>query len=56
MAKALQSAATFDIGEDTGTPVCTTYNVPFKFTRKIESVTTDLKPQPHDVGRGAAPA
>jgi arylsulfatase A-like enzyme len=39
------SVETFDIGEDTGTPVCMSYDVPFKFTGEIESVTIDLKPQ-----------
>ncbi len=33
----------FDIGEDTGTPVNLSYDVPFKFTGKIEKVTIDLK-------------
>jgi arylsulfatase len=33
-----------DVGEDTGTPVNLTYDVPFKFTGKIEKVTIDLKP------------
>jgi len=32
-----------DIGEDTGTPINLTYDVPFKFTGKIEKVTIDLK-------------
>jgi len=32
-----------DIGEDTGTPVNLSYDVPFKFTGKIEKVTIDLK-------------
>jgi len=32
-----------DIGEDTGTPVSTDYDVPFKFTGRIEKVTIDLK-------------
>jgi len=32
-----------DVGEDTGTPVNLSYDVPFKFTGKIE-VTNDLKP------------
>src|SRR5262249_16322084 len=34
-----------DVGEDTGTPVNLTYDVPFKFTGKIYKVTVDLKPQ-----------
>jgi arylsulfatase len=33
-----------DIGEDTGTPVATTYDVPFKFTGKIEKVTINVMP------------
>jgi arylsulfatase len=33
-----------DVGEDTGTPVNLTYDVPFKFTGKINKVTIDLKP------------
>ena len=37
-----------DIGEDTGTPVNLKYDVPFKFTGKIEKVTIDLKPVPGD--------
>ena len=32
-----------DVGEDTGTPVNLNYDVPFKFTGKIEKVTIDLK-------------
>jgi arylsulfatase A-like enzyme len=36
---------TFDIGEDTGTPVSLDYDVPFKFTGAIEKVVIDLKPQ-----------
>jgi len=38
----------FDIGEDTGTPVTRTYDVPFKFTGKIAKVTVDLEPEPQD--------
>ena len=34
---------TFDIGEDCGTPVNLSYDVPFKFTGKIEKVNVDLK-------------
>jgi arylsulfatase len=37
-----------DVGEDTGTPVNLNYDVPFKFTGKIEKVTIDLKPKPGD--------
>jgi arylsulfatase len=32
-----------DVGEDTGTPVDLSYDVPFKFTGKIEKVTIDLQ-------------
>jgi arylsulfatase len=32
-----------DVGEDTGTPVSEDYDVPFKFTGKIENVTIDIK-------------
>jgi arylsulfatase len=32
-----------DVGEDTGTPVNLSYDVPFKFTGKIEKVTVELK-------------
>ena len=36
---------TFDVGEDTGTPVVEDYaaQMPFKFTGKLEKVTIDLK-------------
>jgi arylsulfatase len=33
---------TFDIGEDTGTPVNENYDVPFKFTGQIEKVVVNL--------------
>ena len=33
---------TFDVGEDTGTPVNLNYDVPFKFTGKIEKVVVQL--------------
>jgi arylsulfatase len=33
---------TFDIGEDTGTPVSDVYDVPFKFTGTIEKVVVSL--------------
>ena len=38
---------TFDIGEDTGTPVVEDYlaKMPFKFTGKLEKVTIELAPQ-----------
>jgi arylsulfatase len=32
-----------DVGVDEGTPVTENYNVPFKFTGKIRSVTIDVK-------------
>jgi arylsulfatase len=32
-----------DIGEDVGSPVDFTYQLPFKFTGKIDKVTFDLK-------------
>src|SRR5262245_52928273 len=32
-----------DVGEDTGTPVNLSYDVPFKFTGKIEKVTVELR-------------
>jgi arylsulfatase A-like enzyme len=35
---------TFDVGEDTGTPVIDTYQSPFKFTGNLEKVTVHLKP------------
>ncbi|MFX5332314.1 hypothetical protein ABTC54_19585, partial [Acinetobacter baumannii] len=36
---------TFDVGEDTGTPVSEDYDVPFKFTGKIEKVVINLGDQ-----------
>jgi hypothetical protein len=33
---------TFDIGEDTGTPVSEDYDAPFKFTGQIEKVVVRL--------------
>lgn len=33
----------FDVGEDTGTPVNLNYDVPFKFTGKLEKVLVELK-------------
>jgi arylsulfatase len=33
---------TFDVGEDTGTPVNLSYDVPFKFTGTIERVVINL--------------
>jgi arylsulfatase len=35
---------TFDVGEDTGTPVCLDYDVPFTFNGKIEKVVVSLVP------------
>jgi hypothetical protein len=32
-----------DVGEDTGTPLNLSYDVPFKFTGKLEKVVIDLK-------------
>src|SRR5262249_12844828 len=32
-----------DVGEDTGTPVNLSYDVPFKFTGKIDKVTVELR-------------
>ena len=37
---------TFDIGEDTGTPVSEDYQVPFRFSDQLEQVTVTLKPVP----------
>jgi arylsulfatase len=36
---------TFDVGEDTGTPVVEDYatKMPFRFTGKLEKLTIDLK-------------
>jgi arylsulfatase len=34
---------TFDVGEDTGTPVSEDYDVPFAFTGKLNRVTVELK-------------
>ncbi|MFM7888841.1 MAG: hypothetical protein ACKPCM_19590 [Pseudanabaena sp.] len=33
---------TFDIGQDTGTPVVDSYQVPFKFTGNLEQLKVDL--------------
>jgi len=38
-----------DIGMDVGSPVDFTYQLPFKFTGKIERVTIELKPKPSDL-------
>jgi arylsulfatase len=32
-----------DVGEDTGTPVDLSYDVPFRFTGKVHKVTVELK-------------
>jgi arylsulfatase len=32
-----------DVGEDSGTPVNLSYDVPFKFTGKLDKVTIDLR-------------
>jgi arylsulfatase len=32
-----------DVGEDTGTPVTTSYDVPFRFDGKIDRVVIDLE-------------
>ena len=32
-----------DVGEDTGTPVNLSYDVPFTFTGKLDKVTIDLE-------------
>lgn len=34
---------TLDFGEDTGTPVDMSYDVPFKFTGKLGKIVIDLK-------------
>jgi len=39
------SVETFDIGEDTGTPVNDNYEVPFTFTGTIDKVVINLKPR-----------
>ena len=36
---------TFDIGLDTRTPVDDSYEVPFRFTGKIDRVTFNVKPE-----------
>ena len=42
-----------DVGADEGTPVTDAYEVPFKFTGKIDKVTIDLK-ENDTSGRGEA--
>jgi arylsulfatase len=44
-----------DVGEDTGTPVNLSYDVPFKFTGTIHKVTIDLKAKPGDPPPQKAP-
>jgi hypothetical protein len=44
-ARFTMSVETLDIGEDTGTPVTLSYDVPYRFTGTIDSVTIDLKPK-----------
>jgi hypothetical protein len=39
------SVETFDIGEDTGTPVNLDYDVPYKFTGTIDHITIDVHPR-----------
>ena len=36
---------TLDCREDTGTPVCEDYHIPFKFTAEIKKVVIDLMPE-----------
>ena len=38
---------TFDVGEDTGTPVIEDYadRMPFRFTGKLDKVTIELRPE-----------
>ena len=47
---------TFDVGEDTGTPVSLDYDVPFKFTGTIDKLVFDLKPQDTTMKAAAAKA
>jgi arylsulfatase A-like enzyme len=42
---------TFDVGEDTGTPVSEDYDVPFKFTGEIEKLIVNLRPPSHASAR-----
>lgn len=37
---------TFDVGEDTGTPVSEDYDVPYKFTGQLEKLVVSLEPLP----------
>ncbi|NVZ92692.1 arylsulfatase [Pseudomonas yamanorum] len=45
------SVETFDIGEDTGTPVNLSYEVPFAFTGRIDDVTIKLVPPPPETAK-----
>lgn len=45
---------TFDIGEDSGTPVVKDYTVPFRFSGHIDKVTVDLKPAAGQVAGATA--
>jgi hypothetical protein len=48
---------TFDIGQDTRTPVALLeyrYDVPFKFTGKIDKLTFKLEPEPKEVSEPRA--
>ncbi|MBB1089550.1 arylsulfatase [Lysobacter sp. SG-8] len=47
---------TLDIGEDAGTPVVRTYEVPFRFTGEIHKVTVDLPSAQGGMAGVAAPA
>ena len=46
----------FDIGEDTGTAVDTSYEVPFTFTGAIDKITINLKPQDRVTAQAEAEA
>lgn len=35
---------TFDVGEDTDTPINRDYDVPFEFTGELQKVVVELKP------------
>ncbi|MGW9169791.1 hypothetical protein ACWGPP_19235 [Agromyces sp. NPDC055657] len=37
---------TFDVGEDSGTPLNHDYDVPFRFTGELHKVVVELKPAP----------
>jgi hypothetical protein len=40
----VSSDETFDVGEDSGTPVNRDYDVPFRFTAELHKVVVELKP------------